>query len=191
MPDFIYHCPHCGQKMQCDSEQFDGMTVATCPQCHQEICPSESNTITEPEIIKLPPRNTKPEPPPKQEQSNQEPAHADQPQHDKKPLTLEEKLKREHNNYENYSYPWLCFIFNVAGIFNVIGCVILISFIFHAVDKKMDFMPFVTLLVFCIIAAIFDFGISKLIAFIGETAYNTKIMRIIAEHQSTSHNERS
>ena len=46
MPEFIYHCPHCGQKMECDSEQFDGTVIATCPKCQQEICPEDSGQKT-------------------------------------------------------------------------------------------------------------------------------------------------
>jgi len=30
MPEFIYHCPHCGQEMKCDSEQFNGTVITTC-----------------------------------------------------------------------------------------------------------------------------------------------------------------
>lgn len=142
--------------MQCDSEQFDGTTVATCPKCHQEICPAENQD----EIIKL----TNP---------------------NKKPLTLEEKLKRENERQNDYSHPWLCYIFNIAGILSVFGGIISFVFIVQAVDQKKDFIFPLAIWFFCIFAAIFDFGIAQLIAFIGETAYNTKILRIIAEHGVT------
>lgn len=182
MSEFIYHCPHCGQKMECDSEQFDGTVIANCPKCQQEICPEDSGEKPQPEIIKLPPRKTEPEriEPPKQ--STPEP---EQGKPEKKPLTLEEKLKREHNNQEKYTYPWLCYVFNISAALNGIGIIASLVFLEAAINQKKDCVLPLLALVFCLFSIIINIGISQLIAFIGETTYNTKILRIIAEHSVT------
>ena len=147
MPEFIYHCPHCGQKMECDSEQFNGTVIATCPQCRQEICPEDSGKKPQPEIIKLPPRKTEPEriEPPKQ--STPEP---EQKKPEKNPLTLEEKLKREHNNQDKYSYPWLCYVFNISAALNGIAAFISLTFLIHAAEQNKDFVLPLLILVFCL-----------------------------------------
>ena len=66
---------------------------------------------------------------------------------------------------------------------NGIGAVASLVFLLAAVDQKKDFiLPLITGVV-CVVAVIINIGISQLIIFVGETAYNTKILRIIAEHK--------
>ncbi len=170
--------------MKCDSEQFDGTVIATCPKCQQEICPEDSGEKPQPEIIKLSPRKPEPEPAAPQKESSPKP---EQKKTEKKPLTLEEILKKEHAQQNDYSYPTLCYVFNIAAALNGIGVDASLFFLLASIDQKKDFILPLFILVFCLVSAIINVGISQLIAFIGETAYNTKILRIIAEYRVTGH----
>jgi len=195
---FIFECPFCGQRMECDDD-MDGMTV-DCPQCKQEIVPSRE--VPEPSEIKkqagdqTKSRKNTATGAEKVVRSVSGALHslqvgcsaADEVISSKtRGWSLKKRILGYADRDGSFKNPLLSVIFYYAGIgFFVIAVIIaVIRLCLDIAESRVTYHPEVYIVAAVFFAdAVFNFGIAQIIYCIGRTAYNSdRIVELLADHQ--------
>ena len=173
---FVYYCPFCDQKIQCENE--DDGAEAPCPSCHRTIRVRRS--VTQNERNLFPGFSNAAQPPVIASLKKKEIEESAQKSGEPEPAPKSSSFY----TVPTYKKPLLAIVFNVVACFNCVIALLLLSVLIMVWVNEGNLIQSVSVgAAFggALIMALISWGIAQLVCYIGRISDNSDAIRRVLE----------